>query len=82
MAAEGGYVNIVEFLVDSGAEIDVKDNTHVSISLLAGPTRMYSWTICVNIIIRESVDSLCRDGADMQYMQYLRKSHITSPQIC
>ena len=32
--------------------------------------------------IRESVDSLCRDGADAQYMQYLRKSRITSPQIC
>ena len=30
----------------------------------------------------ESVDSLCRDGADAQYMQYLSKSHITSPQIC
>ena len=25
------------------------------------------------IYIRESVDSLCRDGADVQYMQYLRK---------
>ena len=32
--------------------------------------------------IRESVDSLCRDGADAQYMQYLSKSRITSPQIC
>ena len=32
------------------------------------------------IIIRESVDSLCRDGADAQYMQYLSKSRITSPQ--
>ena len=31
--------------------------------------------------IRESVDSLCRDGADAQYMQYLSKSRITSPQI-
>ena len=31
-------------------------------------------------IIRESVDSLCRDGADTQYMQYLSKSRITSPQ--
>ena len=31
-------------------------------------------------VIRESVDSLCRDGADAQYMQYLSKSHITSPQ--
>ena len=30
--------------------------------------------------IRESVDSLCRDGADTQYMQYLSKSRITSPQ--
>ena len=26
-------------------------------------------------------DSLCRDGADAQYMQYLRKSRITSPSI-
>ena len=34
-----------------------------------------------NCNIRESVDSLCRDGADAQYMQYLRKSRITSPQI-
>ena len=38
VAAEGGYVNIVEFLIEGGAEIDVKDNTDVSISLLAGPT--------------------------------------------
>ena len=30
--------------------------------------------------IRESVDSLCSDGADVQYMQYLSKSRITSPQ--
>ena len=30
--------------------------------------------------IRESVDSLCRDGANTQYMQYLSKSRITSPQ--
>ena len=32
------------------------------------------------LFIRESVDSLCRDGADAQYMQYLSKSRITSPQ--
>ena len=32
------------------------------------------------LCIRESVDSLCRDGADVQYMQYLSKSRITSPQ--
>ena len=25
-------------------------------------------------------DSLCKDGADAQYMQYLSKTHITSPQ--
>ena len=31
--------------------------------------------------IRESVDSLCRDGTDAQYMQYLSKYRITSPQI-
>ena len=30
--------------------------------------------------IGESVDSLCRDGADVQYMQYLSKSRITLPQ--
>ena len=36
---------------------------------------------CEQPIIRESVDSLCRDGADAQYMQYLSKSRITSPQI-
>ena len=30
--------------------------------------------------IRESVDSLCRDGADAQYILYLSKSHITSLQ--
>ena len=30
-------------------------------------------------IFRELVDSLCRDG-DAQYMQYLSKNHITSPQ--
>ena len=31
--------------------------------------------------ISESVDTLCRNGADAQYMQYLRKSRIISPQI-
>ena len=35
----------------------------------------------VSLLIRESVNSLCRDGADAQYMQYLGKCHITSPQI-
>ena len=34
-----------------------------------------------NAYIRESVDSLCRDGTDAQCMQYLTKSPITSPQI-
>ena len=33
-------------------------------------------------LVRESVDSLFRDGADAQYMQYLSKSRITSPQTC
>ena len=28
------------------------------------------------------VDSVCRDGADVQYIQYLSKSRITLPQIC
>ena len=32
----------------------------------------------MSLVIRESVDSLCRDGANAQYMQYLSKSHITS----
>ena len=42
-----------------------------------------SGTVQLNtiLLIRESVDSLCRDGADAQYMQYLRKSRIISPQI-
>ena len=31
MAAEGGHVNIVEFLVDKKAEIDVKENFGVSV---------------------------------------------------
>ena len=35
---------------------------------------------CLLYKIRESVDSLCRDGADAQYMQYLSKSRVTSPQ--
>ena len=34
----------------------------------------------LKVLIRESVDSLCRDGADAQYMQYLSKSRTTSPQ--
>ena len=37
---------------------------------------------CMSTYIRESVDSLCRDGANAQYMQYLSKSRITSPQTC
>ena len=37
---------------------------------------------CQGMYIRESVDSLCRDGADMQYMQYLNERCITLPQIC
>ena len=36
--------------------------------------------VYIYVYIRESVDSLCRDGADAQYMQYLSKSRITSPQ--
>ena len=30
------------------------------------------------MFIRESVDSLCRDGAEAQYIQYLSKSRIIS----
>ena len=37
--------------------------------------------IYIYIYIRESVDSLCRDGADAQDMQHLSKSRITSPKI-
>ena len=45
----------------------------------------YAKSCCTNcgwiqFSISESVDSLCRDGADAQYMQYLSKSRITSPQ--
>ena len=41
----------------------------------------YIVVIYTGIFIRESVDSLCRDGADAQYMQYLSKNRITLPQI-
>ena len=34
-----------------------------------------------SIHIRQSVDCLCRDGPDMQYMQHLRKFRITLLQI-
>jgi len=37
-------------------------------------SEQYSIYIC---IIRESIDSLCRDGANAQYMQYLSKCRIT-----
>ena len=40
----------------------------------------YPEILKLSMVIRESVDSLCRDGADAQYMQYLSKSRITSPQ--
>jgi len=33
--------------------------------------QLSSWAAGL-LVIRESVDSLCRDGADAQYMQYLR----------
>ena len=41
----------------------------------------YTYQRVGRLSIRESVDSLCRDGADAQYMQYLSKSRITSPQL-
>ena len=59
---------------------------------IMGFSIFYIWWLYMNIpltdihaiasgpAIRESVDSLCRDGADAQYMQYLSKSRITSPQ--
>ena len=33
MAAEGGHVSIVEYLVDNGARMDVKENAGVSIQI-------------------------------------------------
>ena len=41
MAAEGGHVSIVEFLIDSGAEIHVQDNTDVSF-LARSPTCIHT----------------------------------------
>ena len=41
------------------------------------PLKTVSGTEVCNI--RESVDSLCMNGVDVQYMQYVSK---TSPQIC
>ena len=36
----------------------------------------------INLVhMRELVDSLCREGAGVQYVQYLSKSRKTSPQI-
>ena len=43
---------------------------------------LHGGCVCVCTHIRESVDSLRRDGPDAQYMQYLSKSRITSTQIC
>ena len=48
---------------------------------------MYMCVLCIYIhivtilYIRKSVDSLYRDGADAQYIQYLSKSHETQPQM-
>ena len=46
---------------------------------LSKPT-VGSWMVDF-LYIKELVDSLCKIGADAQYMQYLSKSHITPPQI-
>ena len=48
--------------------------------LLTRPLKTYDRAFSQSSI-RESVDSLCKDGMDMQYMQYLSKSHITQPQF-
>ena len=33
MAAQGGHLNVVEYFVENDAEIDVKENTGVSIQI-------------------------------------------------
>ena len=37
--------------------------------------------LCFYLLVRESVDSLCRDGGNAQYMQYLSKSRINAQSI-
>ena len=49
-----------------------------AVTYSAGPIQFCFRRACHDI--RDSVDSRCRDGADAQYMQYLSKSRITSPQ--
>ena len=65
MAARRGDQEKVKELVKRGADVNVED--------IRSGVRILDY-------IRESVDSLCRDGADAQYMQYLSKSRITPPQ--
>ena len=61
-----------------------KDNVFVDVSVgvPALNTSYYKKYKKINRnVIGESIDSLCRDGADI-YMQYLSKSHISPPQTC
>ena len=49
---------------------------------VCSPSQFKPDTSRVDMILpSDLVDSLCRDGTNTQYMQYLSKSHITSPQI-
>ena len=62
------YISIASILIDAG---------------MASTTSAYTMRkVTIVSVNRESVDSLGRDGANAQYMQYLSKSHITSPEIC
>ena len=65
------YTFIASILIDAGMASTISVYTMGKVTVVTTP-------FSVN---RESVDSLGRDGADAQYMQYLSKSRITSPQI-
>ena len=69
---------VQKLLISTTAEQDysAQETCHLLLML-----PMYMASCDFEMLIRESVDSLCRDGANAQYMQYLSKNRLTSPQI-
>ena len=62
MASLNGHVEMVDKLLQHGARVDLQ----IQVSSLLPPPMM---------CIRESVDSLCRDDADMPMPPYIRKAY-------
>ena len=77
-----GLVSVYERPIIAGVRILIVSSTYAkSLCIQNFAIRICACLLTVVCsIIRESVDSLCRIGADAQYMQYLSKSRITSPQ--